>query len=167
MGRAILTTSLLFVVALLANINASSAVGGQSPVQPTQTPEEAARDAAGYAALQRVCAGCHGLDVIETGFRTREEWNATINLMKGNGADGTAEQFAQLSDYLIRYHSSLNVNKATADDIEAWLDVDDKVAQAIVDHRNMNGAFKTIDDLKKVPGIDAAKVDARKVRALF
>ena len=109
----------------------------------------------------------HGLDVIETGFRTREEWNATINLMKGNGADGTAEQFAQLSDYLIRYHSSLNVNKATADDIEAWLDVDDKVAQAIVDHRNMNGAFKTIDDLKKVPGIDAAKVDARKVRALF
>ena len=142
-------------------------VEGQSGVQPTQTPEEAARDAAEYAALQRVCAGCHGLDVIETGFRTREEWNSTINLMKGNGAEGTAEQFKQLSDYLVRYHSSLNVNKASADEIKAWLDVDVKVAQAVVDYRTANGAFKTIEDLKKVPGIDAAKVEARKNRAQF
>lgn len=161
MGRVILTTFLLFVVVSLATAS------GQSAVQPTQTPEEAARDAAGYAALERVCAGCHGLEPIETGFRTRAEWNSMIDLMKGNGADGTAEQFAQLTDYLIRYQSSLNVNKATADEIKTWLDVDEKVALAIVDHRNMNGAFKTIDDLKKVPGIDVAKVDARKNRALF
>ena len=147
---------------------AGSLARGQTPApESTQRPEEAARDAAAYAALQRVCAGCHGLDVIETGFRTREEWNSTVNLMKGNGAEGTAEQFAQLTDYLIRYQSSLNVNKATADEIKAWLDIDEKVARAIVDHRNMNGAFKTIDELKKVPGIDVSKVDARKNRALF
>ena len=59
------------------------------------------------------------------------------------------------------------MNKASADEIKAWLDVDEKVAQAVVDYRTANGAFKTIEDLKKVPGIDAAKVEARKNRAQF
>jgi competence protein ComEA len=162
----VIRTQFIAAMVLVMTFAARNGVEGLA-VQAAQTPEEAARDAAGYAALERVCAGCHGLDVIETGFRTRAEWNSTINLMKGNGADGTAEQFAQLSDYLIRYQSSLNVNKATADEIGAWLDVDGKMAQAVVDHRSMNGGFKTIDDLKKVPGIDVAKVDARKNRALF
>ena len=34
-------------------------------------------------------------------------------------------------------------------------------------HRDKNGPFKSIGDLKKVPGIDAAKIDAKKDRLTF
>jgi competence protein ComEA len=36
-----------------------------------------------------------------------------------------------------------------------------------VTYRQQNGSFKTLDDLKNVPGVDAAKVDARKARLSF
>ena len=47
------------------------------------------------------------------------------------------------------------------------LDITAAVADALVSYRQQNGPFKTLDDLKKVPGLDAAKVDARKVRVTF
>jgi competence protein ComEA len=31
-----------------------------------------------------------------------------------------------------------------------------------VGYRLQNGTFKTLDDLKKVPGVDAAKLDAKR-----
>ena len=37
-------------------------------------------------------------------------------------------------------------------------------AAAIIEYRTKNGNFKSIDDLKKVPGIDPAKIDAKKDR---
>jgi len=41
------------------------------------------------------------------------------------------------------------------------------IAEAIVAYRQANGDFKTLDDLKKVPGLDAVKVDAQKTRITF
>ena len=43
----------------------------------------------------------------------------------------------------------------------------DAVQKAIVDYRMANGNFKTIDDVKKVPGLDPKKVDYRKNRIEF
>jgi competence ComEA-like helix-hairpin-helix protein len=40
-------------------------------------------------------------------------------------------------------------------------------AQAVVDYRTAHGNFTTLADLKKVPGIDAARLDARKDRIAF
>jgi hypothetical protein len=34
-------------------------------------------------------------------------------------------------------------------------------------YRDQQGGLKTIDDLKKAPGLDAAKIDALKDRLLF
>jgi len=42
-----------------------------------------------------------------------------------------------------------------------------EVAEAIVRRRTDKGPFKTIDDLKAVPGVVSAAIDARKDRLIF
>ena len=37
----------------------------------------------------------------------------------------------------------------------------------LIQYREKNGPFKSIADLKKVPGIDPAKIDAKKDRITF
>ena len=47
----------------------------------------------------------------------------------------------------------VNVNTATVDQLTTIKGLGPKKAQAIVDYRKDNGAFKSVEDLKKVPGI--------------
>ena len=42
-----------------------------------------------------------------------------------------------------------------------------KEAEAIVAYREKNGAFKAVDDFKKVDGLDYAKIDSNKARLQF
>ncbi|MBI4475650.1 MAG: helix-hairpin-helix domain-containing protein [Acidobacteria bacterium] len=161
--------SLVFAATMLVS------AGNQTPqtVPPPSASEaihmaaQAERDVIGYATVERMCAPCHGLEPLVAAVRTKEEWDATFTKMREAGAQGSELEFQQAFEYVIRNLSALNVNKATAKEIELWLDESDKVALAIVDARNTSGAFKTIDDLKKVPGIDLKKLEARKDRVRF
>jgi competence protein ComEA len=47
----------------------------------------------------------------------------------------------------------ININSATADELQKLPGVGPKVAQRIVDYRKQNGAFKKIEDIMKVSGI--------------
>jgi len=147
-------------VAALAGVSQA-----QAPAAPSDA--EAKRDAADLAVVTRVCAPCHGLEPITTSLKSREEWEGTFNQMEASGATATPQEFQQAFDYVLRHHSSLNVNRAAATDLAAWLGDSDAVGQAIVDYRAANGAFKTLDDLKKVPGVSAQKLEARKGRVSF
>jgi competence protein ComEA len=40
-------------------------------------------------------------------------------------------------------------------------------AEGVVQYREKNGDFKSIDDLKKVPDLDPKKLDAKKARLAF
>jgi competence protein ComEA len=40
-------------------------------------------------------------------------------------------------------------------------------AAAAIQYRTKNGDFKSIEDLKNVPGIDTAKIEAKKDRLTF
>ena len=51
----------------------------------------------------------------------------------------------------------ININRATARQLDALDGVGPVSAQRIVDYRKINGSFLTIDDLQKVSGIGAAK----------
>ena len=51
----------------------------------------------------------------------------------------------------------ININRATARQLDALDGVGPVIAQRIVDYRKINGYFLTIDDLQKVSGIGAAK----------
>jgi competence protein ComEA len=47
----------------------------------------------------------------------------------------------------------ININTATAADLEMLPGIGEVMAQRIIDHRTENGAFRTIEDLQQVPGI--------------
>jgi competence protein ComEA len=53
--------------------------------------------------------------------------------------------------------SPININRATAHQLDALDGIGPVIAQRIVDYRKINGSFLSIDDLQKVSGIGAAK----------
>ena len=57
-------------------------------------------------------------------------------------------------------HGPVNVNIATAAELESLPGVGPATASAIVDDRTRNGPFASVDDLERVPGIGPAKLAA-------
>ena len=54
----------------------------------------------------------------------------------------------------------VNVNTAMAAQLTALPGIGDTIAQAIVDYRDNNGAFRSVDDLLQVNGIGEKKLAA-------
>lgn len=52
--------------------------------------------------------------------------------------------------------AQVNINTATKEQLDGLKGIGPAKAQAIIDYRTKNGAFKTVDDLEKVPGIGPA-----------
>ena len=52
-------------------------------------------------------------------------------------------------------------------DLESGLSLRRSQAAAIIQYREKNGPFKSIEELKKVPGIDIEKIEAKKDRLVF
>lgn len=119
-------------------------------------------DGPGKDALMKICQDCHELDTVTVDNRTREAWKKTVAKMIDRGAEGTDEQFEAIVNYLAKNFGRINVNKASAEEIAPYLSFSAKEAEAIVQYRENNGAFKDWRDLKKVEGLDAAKVEAQK-----
>jgi competence protein ComEA len=61
----------------------------------------------------------------------------------------------------------INVNKVVAKEFMEALEISVQDADAIVRYREENGSFKTMEDLKKVPGLDAGKIEAHRDRLEF
>jgi competence protein ComEA len=127
----------------------------------------------GKAVTQKVCGVCHGAELVIGRQEERETWGAIVEDMIQRGATGTDDEMYQVVDYLAANFSKtspvikINVNKATAKDLEAALRLTDKQAAAIVHRREEKGDFKSLDELEKVPGVDAAKIEASKNRLAF
>ncbi len=116
--------------------------------------------------FRAICGSCHALTLVE-GLRTESEWREEIEQMIKIGARGTEEQFERVMRVLTRTLTKVDVNSATPRQIAPVLGLTDAAAAALVKRRTESGPFKTIEDLKKVPGVDPAKLDARKDRVLF
>lgn len=54
----------------------------------------------------------------------------------------------------------VNINTATAEELETVTGIGPVLAQAILDYRAEHGDFQTIDELLEVRGIGSAKLDA-------
>ena len=141
---------------------APHAVQAATPPQADTLPE-----GAGKEVVARVCTACHGAEYITDTQRTIAAWRETIELMKGYGAMATDDEWKTISDYIIVTLAALNANKAPASDVAQFFSVDAKVAEGVVAYRDKQGGFKTIDDLKKAPGLDASKIDALQSRLIF
>lgn len=49
--------------------------------------------------------------------------------------------------------AAVNLNTATKQELETLNGIGPTKAQAVIDYRTKNGAFKTVEDFKNVPGI--------------
>src|ERR1051325_1930877 len=135
--------------------------GAQEPAPNRASGSTARSPEADQADFKTVCAACHGLDMVSD-IRSETEWKDIVEQMVSLGAKGNQQQMEAVMRVLLRRLTKVNVNTATAGQLPLVLDISEATAEAVVKHRDRNGNFKTLDDLKKVPGIDAAKLDARK-----
>jgi competence protein ComEA len=124
-------------------------------------------DGPGKDTVVRVCSVCHEPRRAASVRLTRDGWADTIDEMRHRGAKGTDEDFAQILDYLASNFlgeaaKPLNVNSASALDLESVAGLLRKESAAVVQYREKNGPFKTLDDMKKVPGLDFKKIDSRR-----
>jgi competence protein ComEA len=121
----------------------------------------------GKAVVEKLCITCHGLDYVWPSQRTVQNWRETIDLMRSFGAEATDEQWKTITDYIIGNLAFLHVNKATAEEFGMLFGITEKAAQGVVAYRDTQGGFKTIDDFKKAPDLEAARVDALAARLIF
>ena len=146
----------------------SAALAAQQPAQQQSHPGLPAGP--GRDTLIRVCSTCHSPENVIANGQDRAGWEDTINKMAGFGATGTDDEFTQILDYLVKNFPAdgpVNVNKATSALLQSGLGLTAAEADAVIAYRKKNGDFKTIDDLKKVPDLDAKKVDAKKDHLAF
>jgi competence protein ComEA len=126
----------------------------------------------GKAETEKLCSQCHEVERSIAPRQDRAAWQATVDKMVSLGAKGTDKEFAAVVDYLASHYPAdelprLNVNKARAIEFESALSLPRSQAAAIVEYRTKHGDFKSLADLKKVPGVDAAKIEAKKDRLAF
>jgi competence protein ComEA len=129
-------------------------------------------DGPGKAVVEKMCTGCHGLENVVRARLTKERWGFIVDDMVSRGATGTDEEIDQVINYLAANFSKteakkVNINKASAADLTAALDISAADAAAIVSYRTDKGDFKQLDDVTKVPGIDTKKIEAAKDRLEF
>ena len=119
----------------------------------------------GKETFESVCSLCHAPTAPMGKQWTRPQWEAKVIEMLQEEPDVTKEEREAIVEYLsanFRPGGKIYVNKARAKDLETALEIPANDAEAIVRYRERNGDFKTLDDLKKIPGIDAAKVLSKK-----
>ena len=126
----------------------------------------------GRAEAERICSQCHEFARSIAPRQNRTGWQATMDKMIALGAKGTQKDFDTIVDYLAATYPAdevprINVNEARAVELESGLSLPRSQAAAIIQYRTKNGDFHSIDDLKKVPGVDTAKIEAKKDRLLF
>ena len=128
----------------------------------------------GRETLKRVCTQCHDIEAIPRLHYSRADWTSLVFSMKDMGADATAAELDEIIDYLAKNFGKgqaagkkVNVNSASATDLESGLGFSAKESELIVQYRGKNGNFKDVSGLLKVEGVDAAKVQAAKEKMEF
>src|SRR5262245_9875004 len=123
-------------------------------------------DGPGKEVVSTVCSLCHDAATAVIGKQwTKNQWELKITEMLQEEPDVTREERAAILDYLSTFFKpggKIYVNKSNATVLQTALEISSQSAEAIVRQRERSGDFKTLEDLKKVPGVDAAKVESKK-----
>jgi competence protein ComEA len=141
-----------------------------SAQQPASLPApsgEGLPDGPGKDVTVRACGPCHEPRRAASVRLTREGWAAVIEGMRLRGAKVSDEDFPVILDYLSTHflgaaQQPLNLNTATQIDLEAAGGLLRREAAAVIRYREQHGRFKSLDDLKKVPGLDFKKIETRR-----
>ena len=116
----------------------------------------------GKETVVKACAGCHEIEAVISGRRTKMGWQLNVDDMVSRGAEGSEEEMAAVVEYLTSNFGKVNVNTASAGELEKTLSLSTKEAQAIYAYREKNGKIKDFEELKKVPGVNAEQLQAKR-----
>jgi competence protein ComEA len=113
--------------------------------------------------VEAICSECHTTERIATQQLTKPQWADKVLEMLQEAPDVKQSERDRIVEYLAKYFPArASVNKASAKELQAILEISPESAASIVGYRQKNGSFKTLDDLKKVPGVDPARLDAKR-----
>jgi DNA uptake protein ComE-like DNA-binding protein len=133
---------------------------------PAHGEEPTAQSANQTAAMETVCGGCHTVEFVTARKRSKEQWIRIVQKMVDLGASGTDRQFANVGRYILTRLTTVKINDAPARDLVMLLNISESVANAIVAERAQH-AFRDMQDLLRVPGVDQATVKAFADRIVF
>lgn len=124
-------------------------------------------DGPGKDEILKVCGGCHQAERSASVRLTREGWEGVIGDMITRGAKGTDEEFGKILEYLATHFLGeaarpLNINRANNVELESVAGLTRKEAAAVLAWLDKVGICKSLGELKKVPGLDFKKIEARK-----
>ena len=126
-------------------------------------------DGPGKDITVRVCGACHSASRSAAVRLTRGGWQDVITKMVSLGAKGSDTELAAVLDYLSANFKGeapkpVNMNTAPAIDLESVAGLLRKEAAALIAYRTKHGPCKTLQDLKKIPGVDFRKIERRRDR---
>ena len=150
---------------LIVILAAAGAAAGQSPQRVVSG--EGMPDGPGKDVTVQACGSCHDARRAASVRLTRDGWAAVIESMQRFGARFSPEEVPIILDYLSTHFlgealQPLNLNTATQIDLEAAGGLLRREAAAVIRYREQHGRFKTLDDLKQVPGLDFKKIENRR-----
>jgi competence protein ComEA len=126
----------------------------------------------GKQETEKRCVQCHDLAKALSVRQDADGWGTTLNKMVALGLKASDDELLLIRDYLAKNFPPaelppLNVNTARAIQLESRLTLKRSEAAAIIRYRKEHGDFKSVEDLKNVPGVDFAKIEAKKDRLAF
>jgi len=153
----VLWASGLFVIVLIASMSP------QAQTFPTRALGQLP-DGPGKATFESVCSLCHTPSAPAGKQWTREQWELKVIEMLQEEPDVTADERKQIVDYLtsvFKPGGRIYINLAGAKDLAKLLDIPLDEAERISTQRREKGMFASVDEVKNIPGVTAAKIDAR------
>jgi competence protein ComEA len=129
-------------------------------------------DGPGKQTTINVCGTCHGVERVAALHQSRRDWENTISKMVSMGANASDDELTAVLDYLSKNFPPaplrpVDINTATAVELESSLLLLKSEAAAVIRYRSENGNFKSLDDLRNVPGLDFHKIEPKKDRIVF
>jgi competence protein ComEA len=129
-------------------------------------------DGPGKQETLKLCTQCHEIERALSPRQDRDAWQATVDKMVSLGLQASDDDLRLVVDYLAKNFPGdpipkLNVNTATAIQFESALSLKRSESAAVIEYRNKNGNFKSLDDFKNIPGVPFEKFAAKKSRLVF
>jgi competence ComEA-like helix-hairpin-helix protein len=130
------------------------------------------REGEGRESVEKICKGCHEMARSVSKRQDRDAWQQTMAKMTAFGMKSSEEDYGKALDYLARLYPAgetppVNLNQAAAVEIESRLNLRRSQAAALLAYRAKHGPFKKFEDLKKIPQLDYAALEAKRDRIVF
>lgn len=120
------------------------------------------------ALFEMTCSACHTTSTATSARRTKDQWKSVIGeMIDQQGAAIPDDAVPPILEYLTATYGQVKINTAPAAEIAQILGLTDAEAGAIVKARQAKGKFENFDELAKVPGVDAKKLEKNRDAIAF